>query len=66
MEQTKIDAKEIVIRLARLQKEMDYVREHIEDITLTEDDLEALEEAEKEHKEGKTISPEDLKKELEK
>jgi len=65
MEQIKVNAKEIMTKLARLQTDMNYVREHIEDITLTEDDLVSLEEAEKEHKEGKTASLEDLKKELE-
>jgi len=64
MEQIKIDAREIMTKLARLQSDMDYVREHIEDITLTEDDLRSLEEAEKEYKEGRTTSLEDLKKEL--
>ena len=64
METEKINSREIIIKLARLQSDMDYVREHIEDITLTEDDLRSLEEAEKEHKKGKTTSLEDLKKEL--
>ena len=64
MEMIKIDAKEIMTKLARLQKDMDYVREHIEDITLTEDDLQAIKEAEKDLKEGKITSLEDLKKEL--
>jgi len=54
MEQIKIDAKEIMVKLARLQTDMDYVREHIEDITLTEDDLESIEEARKDLREGKT------------
>jgi prefoldin subunit 5 len=64
MEQVKVNVEEIMTKLARLQTDMDYVREHIEDITLTEDDLSSLEEAEKELKEGKTTSLEDLKKEL--
>ena len=55
MEQIKIDAKEIMTKLVRLQTDMDYVREHIEDITLTEDDLEAIEEARVDLKEGKTM-----------
>ena len=63
-EEIKVNANEIMIKLARLQSDMNYVREHIEDITLTEDDLRSLEEAEKEYKEGKTTSLEDLKKEL--
>ncbi len=54
MEQIKVDAKEIMIKLARLQSDMNYVREHIEDITLTEDDLEAIGEARRDLKEGKT------------
>lgn len=54
MEQVKIDAKEVMTKLARLQTDMDYVREHIEDITLTEDDFEAIEEARKDLREGKT------------
>lgn len=65
MEQAKIDPKEIMAKLARLQIDMNYVREHIEDITLTEDDLEAIEESKKDLIERKTTSLEDLKKELE-
>ncbi|MEK6823464.1 MAG: hypothetical protein AABY06_00355 [Nanoarchaeota archaeon] len=65
MEQIKVNAKEIITKLSRIQADMNYVKEHIEDITLTEDDLEAIREAENEYKEGKTISLENLKKELE-
>ena len=54
MEQIKVDAREIMTKLARLQTDMDYVKEHIEDITLTEDDLESIEEARKDLREGKT------------
>ena len=50
MDQIKINANEIMAKLARLQEDMNYVREHIEEITLTEDDLEALKEAEEEYK----------------
>jgi hypothetical protein len=64
MEQIKINAEEIIGKLTALQKDVGYIKEHIEDITLTEDDLIALEESEKEFKEGKTISHEELKKEL--
>ncbi len=64
MEQIKINPNEIMVKLARIQADMDFVREHIEDITLTEDDLEAMREAEEEYKERKTISLEDLKKEI--
>ena len=54
MQQIKVDAKEIMTKLARLQTDMDYIREHIEDTTLTEDDLKSLEEARKDLREGKT------------
>ena len=65
MEQdTRSNAKEIMARLAEIQADMDYVREHIEDVILTEDDLESIEEADKDYAEGKTIPLEDLKKEL--
>ncbi len=63
-QEVKVNAKEIMTKLARLQSDMNYVREHIEDFTLTEDDLQAIEEAEKDLKEGRTTSLEDLKKEL--
>jgi prefoldin subunit 5 len=53
-QEVKINAKEIMTKLARLQTSIDYVREHIEDITLTEDDLEAIEEARKDLRKGKT------------
>jgi len=54
METERLNGREIMIKLARLQSDMDFVREHIEDITLTEDDLEAIEEARRDLKEGKT------------
>jgi len=65
METKEVNAKEIIARLARVQADMDYVREHIEDITLTDDDISSLEEAEREYKEGKTTSLKELKDELE-
>jgi len=52
-EQIKIN-KEIINRLIKIQQEMNYLKEYIEDITLTEDDLIALEEAEKDLIQGKT------------
>ena len=54
MEQIKVDAKEIITKLSKLQTDMDYLREHIEDITLTEGDLKAIEEARRDLREGKT------------
>ena len=52
--EVKINGKEIMQRLAKLQTDMNYVREYIEDITLTEDDLNSIKEAKKDLKEGKT------------
>ncbi|MBU2616943.1 MAG: hypothetical protein KKB79_03115 [Nanoarchaeota archaeon] len=64
MEQFKTNANEIIARLARLQKDMNSVKEQIEDITLTKDDLDALEKAEEEFNSGETISHKELKKSL--
>lgn len=63
---TNMDTKnmEVVERLVRLQRDIDFIKEHIEDITLTEDDLTSIEEARKDVKEGRTTSIKDLKKEL--
>ena len=60
----KINAREIMDSLAKLQADVRFVREHIEDITLTEDDLRSLKQAEREFKERKTISHVKLKKDL--
>jgi len=59
-----IENKEVIERLARLQRDMDFLKEHIEDITLTDDDIKSIEEARKDLKEGRTTSLKDLKKEL--
>ena len=61
---TKSDIREIMVKLANLQREIHFLKEHIEDTTLSADDMGALEEAEKEFKYGKTVSHEKLKKEL--
>ena len=54
----------IINKLDSLKQEIDFVKEHIIDVTLTQDDISSLNEAEKEFKEGKTTSLKDLKKEL--
>ena len=54
METKEVNANEIIVRLTKLQTDMNYVKEHIIDITLTEDDLESIESARKDLKEGKT------------
>jgi hypothetical protein len=63
---TKYQAEEILEKLAKLQADMEVLKRNMvdPDCILTEDDLEAIEEAEKEYKEGRTICHEELKKEL--
>lgn len=61
--QTTID-QQILAKLAKLQADVAYVKEYMEDSILTRDDLEAIEEAEDDFKKGRTISHEKLKKEL--
>ncbi|HLC57637.1 MAG TPA: hypothetical protein VJH95_03630 [Candidatus Nanoarchaeia archaeon] len=56
--------KQVMEKLESIQSNVVYIREHIDDITLTEDDLQSLRQADKEFKEGKTISHVKLKKEL--
>ena len=58
------ETKQIIERLDVIKSELDYIKEHIEDVSLTEDDIKSIEEAEREFKAGKTISHEKLKKEL--
>ncbi|MEK6848102.1 MAG: hypothetical protein AABX65_00530 [Nanoarchaeota archaeon] len=58
------NAQKLMHSLSRLQSDMKFVREHIEDITLTEDDLKSIVEAKKDLREGRTISHQQLKKEL--
>lgn len=57
---------EILRRLNKIQIDINLLKSRIidSDCILTEDDLEAIGEAEKEYKEGRTISHEQLKKEL--
>ena len=54
MESINTQNKEVVERLIKLQKDMDFLKEHMEDITLTDDDLFSIEEAEVDLKKGKT------------
>jgi len=52
--------------LRSMKKELNYIKEHMVDVDmfLTPEEEERLNEALEEHKKGKTISLEDLKKEL--
>jgi len=62
---SKSQADEILKRLAKIEARVDIIVEHVaDDSVLTEDDLMAIKEAEEEYKQGKTISHEQLKKEL--
>jgi len=60
------DTKLILGKLDEIKSELDYIKDRITDIdtVMTQDDLESLEEAEKEFKEGKTTSLSKLKEEL--
>lgn len=55
---------QILAKLAKLQADIAYVKEYMEDSILTRDDLWAIEEAEEDFKKRRTISHERLKKEL--
>ncbi|MBS3100216.1 hypothetical protein J4463_03300 [Candidatus Pacearchaeota archaeon] len=43
----------ILNKLEILKKELDYIKEHIEDITLTQEDLESIAEAKEDLSKGK-------------
>ena len=46
--------KVVINKLNMIQADVAYIKEHLEDINLTEDDLLSLNEAKKDLKEGKT------------
>lgn len=48
--------KQILSKLASVEKKVDYIMEYIEDTKLSEEDKKALEAAFKEEKEGKLLS----------
>lgn len=56
-----INSQDIMEKLAQLQSDMNFVKEYIEDITLTNEDIDALEKADREFREGKLVSLEDIK-----
>ena len=62
--EVKVNSREIMDKLAKLQTAINYIKEHVEDITLTEDDIKSFAIADKEFENGGTTSLEDLKKEL--
>ena len=63
-QEAKLNVREIMKRLAELQSDVHYIKEHIKDVELSEEDVIAVEDYEKENKEGKLVSHRELKKEL--
>ncbi len=63
--EVKVNSRDIMEKLSKLQTGINYIKEYVEDITLTKDDIKSLEIAEKEFENGETTSLEGLKKELE-
>jgi len=53
-DELKINATDIIARLAKIQADTYYIREHIADITLTENDLKDINEAKRDLKQEKT------------
>lgn len=51
------EVKQIVDKLDSIQSDLDYIKQHISDVdlVLTDDDLDALNEAEKDLTNGKTV-----------
>jgi len=52
--QSATDVKELILRLAKIQSDLNYVKERVSDFQLDEDDLESIEEAKQDLREGKT------------
>lgn len=55
---------EVLNEIRAIRKDLNFIKEHIKDIFLSEDDEASLDEAELEYKAGKSISLDDLEKEL--
>ncbi len=64
--ESKDASKEILIRLARLQSDIDYLKKHIkdEDIFLSEEEEILLQESYENEKDGKLLSSKEARKEL--
>lgn len=65
--ETQINPQEIMAKLAKLQLEMNFIREQmedLEDVTLTEEEKQLLDESLIHEKEGTLISADELKREL--
>ena len=53
-DELKVNASSIMVLLAKIQADTYYIREHIVDVTLTEDDLNSISNAKEDLKQGKT------------
>lgn len=63
--ETKInETKEIMLKLARIESDMKYIKEHIKDISLTEEEEDLLKKSYKNEKSGKLISSKQLRADL--
>lgn len=56
--------KEILAKLTRLESNMAYLKEYLEDITLTGEDIKSIEDYRMEKKAGKLTSHKQIKKEI--
>lgn len=54
--------KQIMNKLEHMEKNINYIKEHIEDSRLSDEEKQLLEESYKHEKEGKVVSSKDLKK----
>jgi len=60
--ETQMSNKEIMENLIKLQAQINKLQEDFEDSILTQEDIEAIKLADKEYKEGKLVSLEDIEK----
>ena len=60
--ETQMRNKEIMENLIKLQAQINKLQEDFEDSILTQEDIEAIKLADKEYKEGKLVSLEDIEK----
>ena len=56
--------KQVMNKLEHMEKNINYIKEHIEDSRLSDEEKELLEESYKHEKDGKLVSSKDLKKRL--
>lgn len=56
METKSVISEDIRNRMKKLEAEMDDLRDYLDDITLSEDDIEAIKAGQRDFEEGKTVS----------